>query len=255
MSPDSKRSAGVCVQGAPIASARRPPWARPGPSRYGTSSGPHCCGGGLTSTGPWSSGDRPGGRRPAHRPPAQRTEPGSSDPDRGGPRRPAIGRIPPGQAAAAPRRRRHSPRMWRGRWPPTTRRWASPKSRSTPWLASTAARKVAADMFLSPTRWTVTCGICTASSAAAVVAHGHPPAAGAADLKALQQRGSLSGWAVAAVAAVGGGQFGQAVLVGLVLGPGDVAGCAAVISTVHWSRGSETDVVLPPGSRRCEVRP
>ena len=59
---------------------------------------------------------------------------------------------------------------------------------------------------------------------AGVVAHRHAPSASAADDEALEQGGSLAGWPGCAVVAAGGGVGGQDLQVGLVAGPGDVAG-------------------------------
>ena len=57
-----------------------------------------------------------------------------------------------------------------------------------------------------------------------MVAHRHAPSASAADDEALEQGGSLAGWPGCAVVAAGGGVGGQDLQVGLVAGPGDIAG-------------------------------
>ena len=62
---------------------------------------------------------------------------------------------------------------------------------------------------------------------AGVVADRHAPSASAADDEALEQGGSLAGWPGCAVVAAGGGVGGQDLQVGLVAGPGDVAGVVA----------------------------
>jgi len=86
-------------------------------------------------------------------------------------------------------------------------------------------------------------------ASARVVGHGHAPAAAAADGQALQERGPFAGRAGPAVGAVGLSALGEAPLVVLVGGPGDVALVGSGEEGVPWVPGEPRERAAASGSR------
>ena len=92
-------------------------------------------------------------------------------------------------------------------------------------------------------------------AAAAVVADGHPGAAGAADDDALAEGGAFAWRPGGAVAAVGGGVGGQLGDVGVVLVHGDVAGVGAGDEGDPLAAGQDGGGPFPAGQYVVAVPP